>query len=48
VMSCKEWLSEITLDELSHLILKVLMPAFIFYSIATSIKVEMLSKTLLS
>jgi predicted permease len=43
-VSRKGWLSEVTLNELSHLIMTVLMPAFIFYSIATSVKVDMLSK----
>ena len=42
--SRKGWLSEITLDELSHLIMTVLMPAFIFFSIATSVNTDMLSK----
>lgn len=42
--SRKGWLSEITLDELSHLIMTVLMPAFIFFSIATSVTTDMLSK----
>jgi predicted permease len=42
--SRKGWLSEITLDELSHLIMTILMPAFIFFSIATSVNTAMLSK----
>jgi predicted permease len=37
IVSKRGQLSEITLNELSHLIMSILMPAFIFFSIATSV-----------